>query len=87
MAEARTAWLASMALTGLSQGRMVFNLPSRGWTVNEIPSTPWASGSRRIDVVRSRSTRITGKERPLRLPLATGRAPRSAPARRAAAQS
>ena len=56
---AMMAWLTSMAPAGLSLGRTVFNLLSRGWTVNEIPSTPWASRSRQIKVLRSRSTRIT----------------------------
>ena len=56
---AMMAWLPSMAPAGLSLGRTVFNLLSRGWTVNEIPSTPWASRSRQIKVLRSRSTRIT----------------------------
>jgi len=63
--------LPSMAPAGLSQGRTGFNL---GWTVNEIPSTRWASRSYRIEVLRPRSTRIAaGRERPLRLPLAPGR--------------
>ena len=70
---AMTAWLPSMAPAAGARGRTGFNLPSRGWTVNEIPSTPLASLSRRIKVVGSRSTRVpAGSERPLRLPLATG---------------
>ena len=58
---------------GLSQGPDGIQFTVQGWTVNEIPSTPLASFSRRIKVVGSRSTRIpAGSERPLRLPLATG---------------
>ena len=63
-----------------------FTVP--GWTVNEIPSTPWASRSRQIKVLRSRSTRIAaGSERPLFVFLSRRAARRSAPFDAAAAQS
>ena len=72
--EVKMAGQPLMALAGLSQRRTVFDLTSWGWTVDEIPSTPWASRSRPIAVVRPRSTWVTaGGERPLRLPLAPGR--------------